>query len=215
MPRACARPHPGWLPVPVPLTAAAGGWRSVLKRRQEVRSSGLAAVGLGRRQADSLERWFDPATGDTPLGAGGRPDPTKPVPAVSKAPAELAAINGSPDTMIEYFKDERFGTGPIWMFNLLQFEPGAGAELYREYAARAAAKIGGMKAATGGGGGGGITMTSATAPFALLAPPGGEHFDTFAVMQYPSRGRFMQYVASGGGGDRKGPTARGKGGGDT
>jgi hypothetical protein len=49
----------------------------------------------------------------------------------------MTAIMGEPAKFMEFVGDDRFEEGPVWMMNLLAFEPGNGRQMYGEYAARA------------------------------------------------------------------------------
>ena len=92
---------------------------------------------------------------------------------------------------MQFFADERFGKGDIFMLNLLKYEPGNGKALYGVYARAATKKIGAMSPSKGGG---------ATSGLKLLVDKvvclKGTDFDSMAVMQYPSRQAFMAYAAA-------------------
>jgi hypothetical protein len=66
-----------------------------------------------------------------------KPDYSKSIPKVNKSKGQMTAIMGDPAKFMEFVGDDRFEEGPVWMMNLLSFEPGNGRELYSEYAARA------------------------------------------------------------------------------
>lgn len=79
---------------------------------------------------------------------------------------------------------DRLTEGPVLMLNLLAFKPDGGAERYGEYAAavaplleRAGARI----------------VTSGLGSEALI---GGEGWDAVALVEYPTRGAFLEMISS-------------------
>lgn len=87
---------------------------------------------------------------------------------------------------IEAFKGfaERADEGPVVMLNLLAFKPDGGEERYREYAAATApflARVGGR-------------LLQAYRPGPTLI--GGEEWDVVAMVEYPTRGAFLEMVGS-------------------
>ena len=55
-----------------------------------------------------------------------KPDYSKEIPQVKKRKAQMTAIMGDPAKFKEFMGDHRFKDGPVWMMNLLSFEPGNG-----------------------------------------------------------------------------------------
>jgi len=74
--------------------------------------------------------------------------------------------------------------GPVVMLNLLKFKPEGGFEKYMEYGAGATPLVAGV--------GGRILFTGL--PDLLLI--GDEDWDMCALVEYPSRGAFLEMVAS-------------------
>lgn len=95
---------------------------------------------------------------------------------------------GDPSKFMEFVGDDQFEEGPVWMMNLLSFEPGNGREVYAEYAARAQEDINQMK---GEGLSGGIQVYSPD----LFTLSKGQTYDSFAIMQYPSRADFLAFAS--------------------
>merc|ERR1719253_1532414 len=128
------------------------------------------------------------------MTAEGRLGPRKPdfsvqVPSVNKTPEQMEAIQGNPEIFMQYLGDERFEDGPIWMLNLLTYEPNGGQRLYQEYGARAQAHISGMKDEKSGKSGG--MQSFADQVYSLSGPA----YDNFAIMEYPSRLAFIGYAS--------------------
>lgn len=86
----------------------------------------------------------------------------------------------------EGFEDlaSRAGEGPVVMLNLLAFEPDGGAERYAEYAQATAPlleRVGGR-------------LISAHAAASTLI--GDDDWDVVAVVEYPTRGAFLEMIGS-------------------
>jgi len=73
---------------------------------------------------------------------------------------------------------------PVFMLNLLRFEPGTGAESYGRYAAA----VGEHLERVGG------SMVWAGACDAALIGPGAREWDAAAIVRYPSRAAFLEMV---------------------
>ncbi len=79
---------------------------------------------------------------------------------------------------------ERITAGPVLMLNLLAFKPDGGAERYGTYA-RAVAPL--LERA------GGRIVVSGLGSEALI---GAEGWDAVAVVEYPTRGAFLEMISS-------------------
>jgi uncharacterized protein (DUF1330 family) len=79
---------------------------------------------------------------------------------------------------------ERITEGPVVMLNLLRFTPDGGAERYDEYA-RAVAPL--LERA------GGRILSSGLGSEALIGPEG---WDAVALVEYPTRGAFLEMISS-------------------
>jgi len=78
----------------------------------------------------------------------------------------------------------RAGEGPLVMLNLLAFKPDGGEERYGEYAAATApllAKVGGR-----------LLSAYRSGPTLI----GGEEWDVVALVEYPTRGAFLEMIGS-------------------
>lgn len=78
----------------------------------------------------------------------------------------------------------RLGEGPVAMLNLLAFRPGGGQERYAEYGAAVLPLLEGV--------GGRVVFQAAAAP-ALL---GEESWDLVLLVEYPTRGAFLEMIQS-------------------
>lgn len=78
----------------------------------------------------------------------------------------------------------RLGEGPVTMLNLLAFEPDGGRERYAEYGAAVLPLVAGV--------GGRVVFQGPAAP-ALL---GGDSWDLVVLVEYPTRGAFLEMIQS-------------------
>ena len=97
-----------------------------------------------------------------------------------------------PNRFIQYLKDVRFASDPVWQLNLLKLEPGN--KYYMEYFARANAAISHSNVSGNKGRKGGFTFGCGPKGVHTLA--GRVKYDLIACMKYPSRDAFVQFVLS-------------------
>lgn len=79
---------------------------------------------------------------------------------------------------------ERADEGPVVMLNLLDFKPAGGAERYGEYAAAMAPLLEGV---------GGRVIYAGAASAAVIGP---SKWDVVALVEYPTRGAFLEMISS-------------------
>jgi uncharacterized protein (DUF1330 family) len=95
--------------------------------------------------------------------------------------------SGAPEVLSEEgFADlsRRLGEGPVTMLNLLAFRPDGGRERYAEYGAAVLPLLEGV--------GGRVVFQGAAAPAVI----GTESWDLVLLVEYPTRGAFLEMIGS-------------------
>jgi len=145
-------------------------------------------------------QWHNKATPTTPTTPTTQPnfnldmsEPTRLAQLKIKNRVKLNQITpNDPNRFIQYLKDVRFASDPVWQLNLLKLEPGN--KYYMEYFARANAAISHSNISGNKGRKGGFTFGCGPKGVHTLA--GRVKYDLIACMKYPSRDAFVQFVLS-------------------